>query len=111
MTKKSEAIRSININPTQLIISLIILGIIVAVPIFYNYYRNPDRTSIRKTADEVVETVKQDDSQPLILTIPIVEKELDLTIVRKNPNLIMYLGISFFFISIILGLAIVKNIR
>ena len=112
MPRKSEAIRSVSVNPKQLIIGILVLGIIIATPLLYSYYRNPNRTSITQTISEFVNDLKAEDGgDTQTVNIPIVNKQIDISVLQRNPQLLMYVGIIFFVFALLIGITLFRSIR
>lgn len=105
---------SININSKQVITIIIILLVFVSIPFVINYFQSPNKGAIKETIAQTVESFKiktfETDS-PFTVNIPIINKDLDLTIIKQNPQLVTYIGLGMITVAILVGIALIKNLR
>lgn len=112
--KQSSFRLSLDINFKQIIVILLILAILFSIPLAVGYIQSPDKTSLNEILNSTVETFRlktEETDSPFMLTIPVVNTDVDLTIVKQNPQLITYAGLFFVTISILIGIALIKNLR
>ncbi len=103
---------SLKVNFKQIIVIILILSAFAFIPFVVNYINNPDKTSIKEIFTQTIESFKiktTKTDEPFLVEIPIIEKNIDLTVLKQNPQLLTYSGLGFISISIILGIALIKH--
>lgn len=105
---------SIKVDFKQIVIIILILSVFVAIPFIINYVQNPNKGSIKETITQTIESFKiktfETDS-PFTVNIPIINKDVDLTIIKQNPQLVTYIGLGMIAVAILVGIALIKNLR
>ena len=104
----------IKINFKQIILIILILGTIACIPFVISYIQNPDKRSIGEIVETTIasfkiSTVTEADT-PFTLTIPIITQEIDITILKKNPQLITYSGLGFVAFAVLIGITLMRSL-
>jgi hypothetical protein len=113
MDKQSKFKISFKVNSKQIIAIIIITIIFVLIPFVISYISNPDKKNINEIVKQTIESFKiksYETDSPFIVTIPIINKRVNLTIIKQNPQLVIYGGLFLFTISIIIGISLITNI-
>ena len=113
MEKESKFKISFKANSKQLIAIIIIIIIFILIPFIISYIGNPDKrniTEIIKTTTESFKIKNYETDSPFLITIPIVNKSINLTIIKQNPQLVTYTGLFLFTVAIIIGISLISNI-
>jgi hypothetical protein len=103
---------SVKIDFKQTLLIGLILSIFIAIPIVVNYLQNPNRRPIDEILSQTVESIKiksYDTDSPFMINIPIVNKELDLTILKQNPQLLIFAGIIFGVFSMLTAITLLRG--
>ncbi|MBN2016361.1 hypothetical protein JW766_06060 [Candidatus Dojkabacteria bacterium] len=114
-SKKKVSFRpSIQVNCKQLFVIACILGLFILIPSTISYLLNPDRKPVDETFSLVLKSLKietYDTDSPLMLTIPLVNKEVNLTVFKQNPQLIIAVGAVLAVFALIIAITLVRNLR
>ena len=105
---------SIKATWKQIFIIVLILGVIVTIPLAFEYFNNPNRQPIGEAVDQLVDKFKlesSDENTPFLITLPLINKEIDISILKQNPQLITFAGAGFIFIALIVGITLLRNIK
>jgi len=104
---------SIQTNRRQIFVIAIILVFIVSIPLAIDYFQNPNKVNIKESITSTFQKLKpvqqQNDDTQYIVTLPIVQKEVDVSVLKKNPQILIYIGIGFFIIAMIVGITLLRN--
>jgi hypothetical protein len=105
---------SIQTNRRQIFVIVIILLFIVLIPLTIDYIQNPDKVNIKESITSTFQKLKpvqqQSDKTQYFITLPIVQKEVDVSVLKNNPQILIYAGIGFFIIAMIIGITLLRNI-
>jgi hypothetical protein len=104
---------SVKVDAKQIIIIIVILATIAAIPFVINFVRSGGSSSFSQTISDTLEDFKiktGDDDSPFLVTIPIINTELNLTVVKQNPQLVIYLGLAFITIAILVGVTLIRSL-
>ncbi|MDD3647457.1 MAG: hypothetical protein PHS44_03085 [Candidatus Dojkabacteria bacterium] len=96
---------SIKITLLQAVVIITTLSVIAAVPVVIEHFFLADKDSGSVTK----EIAKSPGSDEFVLQLPVTGTNLDLSAVKKNPQLITYAGLAFISIAILVGMSLVKN--
>lgn len=113
MGKFSSFRLSINTNKKQLVIMALIVLVFISVPIIVAFIQNPQMIDVGGKFEGIREILLQSgsaDTSPLVITIPIVGKQVNLTILKRNPQLIIFGGLGLLVIAMIFGVTLLRNL-
>ena len=105
---------SVSINFKQIIIIVVVLGAILSIPLIISFVSNKERESLKESFSKTlagfkISTDKEVDS-PFVLTIPVINTEVDLTILKQNPQLVVYIGLGLVTLSILIGITLIRSL-
>lgn len=105
---------SVKIDFKTLIIIIIVLGLIFSIPFLISFIRSGGTGSLGETFKETLAGFKisteGDSGNPFIITIPILNVDLNLTVVKQNPRLIVYVGLALFSMAILIGITLIRSL-
>ncbi|MBU0975442.1 MAG: hypothetical protein ABIE03_03790 [Patescibacteria group bacterium] len=105
-TRKLKSFRpSFRITLLQGVVIFITLAVIAAVPASIEYLIN----SNHKSSNEVAEVPGDNYTEQFIVKLPVTGTDIDLSAVKKNPQLITYAGLGFISVAILVGMSFAKN--
>jgi len=103
---------SISVTRGQIFAIIVIITIIIAVPFIVGYVANPERKPISEIAENIIEYAKIDtttDEEEWKVTLPLIHSEVNLTIFKQNPQLVLFAGVVFIIIAVILSITLIRN--
>ena len=103
---------SVDVDLKTIIIIIVVLVIILSSPFVIGFIRSGGTSSLGETFKETLAGFKisqvQEGEEPFIITIPIVATEVNLTVVKQNPQLIVYIGLVLFTVAILVGITLIR---
>ena len=111
--RKSKFRVSLNTNFKQVIVIIIVLSLILSIPFVINYIQSPTKISLKENIAQTIESFKTSTSsnvEEFIVTLPILNVDINLSVIKKNPKLLTYAGLAFLSLAILIGISLVKNI-
>lgn len=111
---------SLDIKPTvkvdfkQIIIIVLIILLFISIPFIISYVQNPEKRSVSDIISHTFESFKiksLETEEPYIFKVPLFNTDLDLTVVKQNPMLVTYAGVVLLFISTLITITLIRNIR
>jgi hypothetical protein len=95
-------------NKRQITIIIIIIIIFITVPLAYTLFRSVSGNPF-ETFTNLIQQDTADTNDPLMFTIPILNTEIDLTIFRENPQLLIFGGIALTALSVLIGITLIRS--
>jgi len=111
--KESNFHISFQVNFKQIIVIIFILAIILSIPFIINYISSPTKISIKDSISQTIKSIKTPSSSSddeFIVTIPLLNTNVDLSILKKNPKLLTYAGLALLSLAILIAISLVKNL-
>jgi len=113
MSKPPSKFRlSLKVNIKQIIIILGTLVIIALIPIIISFLLNPEGGSITERISNAFESFElntEDQGEKQTFTIPLLNQEIDISLLKSNPQLVIFIGIALILISIVIIMTLVKR--
>lgn len=104
---------SLKTNFKQIIVIIFILAFILSIPFIVNYIQSPTKISLKENITQTMESFKPStisNGDEFLVTLPLVNVDLNLSIIKKNPKLLTYAGLAFLSLAILIGITLPKNI-
>jgi hypothetical protein len=102
----------IKVNFKQVIIIILLLGLIASIPFIVTYIQNPDKKNISELVSITLEDMNFSsvtaEDEPFLITIPLINAQIDLTILKKNPQLFFFIGGVLFFFSVLMVITLAR---
>jgi hypothetical protein len=98
----------------QVVLIIVILACFAAIPFVVYYIKSPDKVSIEESISNTLQNLKfknEETNQPFMVKLPLTNTEVNLTIVKQNPQLISYFGIGCVSVSLIVGITLLRDMR
>lgn len=111
--KKTKFKISLKTNFKQVIVIIIVLALILSIPFIITYIQSPTKISVKESITQTIDSFKSTTSSngdEFILTVPIINLDLNLSILKKNPKLLTYAGLAFLSLAILIGITLLKNL-
>jgi len=96
----------------QIFFAVLIMLIILSIPFLYSYFRNPNRTSVGEFMNRPISQIIKikHEEGPTYIEIPVVKKQVDVSVIKENPMLLVYFGIFMFIVAVIIGITLMRNL-
>lgn len=105
---------SVKVSWKQIFLIILILVLVFCIPFVIQYIRNPDQSVIKNVVTTVTSKINLKssdlDTSPSIIEIPLIHKQIDVSVVKENPYLIVYVGLGLVVVAIIMGIGIMRNL-
>lgn len=111
--KKTKFKISLKTNFKQVIVIVFLLGLILSIPFIITYIQSPTKISVKESISQTIESFKpatSSNGDEFIVTLPLLNTDLNLSILKKNPKLLTYAGLALLSLAILIGITILKNI-
>lgn len=105
MDKQSSKFRlSFKVNAKQILIIIFTLIILASIPILISFLLNPEGGSVMDRVSHAFESFKlnpEGEDSTKTFTIPLIDKDVNISVLHRNPQLVIFIGIALIIISIV----------
>ncbi len=104
---------SLKTNFKQVIVIIFTLAFILSIPFIVNYIQSPTKISLKENISQTIESFKPSttsNGDEFIVTLPLINTDVNLSIIKKNPKLLTYAGLALLSLAILIAITILKNI-
>ncbi len=111
MFKKRNYNLSLGVNVKQFVVAAVTLILVLALPFIYTYVKDPNKKSIRHLISSTIEGsgAYSEGEESFVVNIPVVNYQVDLSVVERNPQLLIYVGVVFLVIAFLIIISLVRN--
>lgn len=99
---------SIDINFKKFVVTVILLATILGTPFIINYAKNKEESSLSHVLGEF--TASEEVEDRFIITLPLINIDLDLTIIKQNSQVVVYIGFGLVAVALIVGVVLIKRL-
>lgn len=105
---------SVTVDVKQVVIIILVLAVIAATPFIIRFVKSGGSSSIGDIVRETIESFKittdTEVDSPFIVTIPVINTDVNLTVIKQNPQIITYLGLGFVTGAILVGITLIRSL-
>jgi len=82
------------------------------IPLLISFLLNPEGGSITERVSNAFDSFRlntEDQGEKQTLTVPLINKDVDISLFKSNPQLVIFIGIALILISIVIIMTLVKR--
>lgn len=101
---------SISVTAGQIAAIIFILLVIVSIPLIWAYISNPEKKPIDEIISGVFDSLgASGGEEEWRVRLPVIGSELNLSIFKQNPQLVIFIGIVCIVLAMILAISLIRN--
>ena len=104
---------SVSVNFRQLVTIVFIFIIILSIPFIYQFITDSEIHSLNDLFAHTINSLKIDtttETSQLIFNVPLLNVPIDLTVLRRNPQLLIYGGLMLIIFAILIGITLIRDL-